>query len=53
MSSENGDKLFSEEMIFSSLNVFALAFRGADFNLRDQDGVSVYLLLIPAVDRLV
>ena len=35
------------------LKVFALTFKGLDFNLRDGDGVSVYRLMIPAMDRLV
>lgn len=38
-------------MVFFLLKVFALAFSGADFNLRDRDGVSLYRLLISAVDR--
>ena len=38
-------------MVFFLLNVFARAFSGADFNLRDRDGVSLYRLSISAVDR--
>ena len=40
-------------MVYFLLNVVALAFTGADFNVRDGDGVSVYRLLIPGVERLV
>ena len=40
-------------MVFFLLKVFALTFRGVDFNLRDLDDVSVYRLLMPAVNRLV
>lgn len=38
-------------MVFFLLNVFARAFSGADFNLRDRDGVSLYRLSVSAVDR--
>ena len=53
MSSENGDDFLSEVMVFFLRKVFALTFSGADFNLQDGDGVSVYRLFMPAVDCLV
>ena len=40
-------------MVTFLLKVFALVFSGADFNFRDGDDVSVYQLLILAVDCLV
>ena len=52
MSSENEDDFPSEVMVFFLLKVFTLTFSGADFNLRDGGGVSIYQLLIPPVDRL-
>ena len=53
ISPENEDDFFSEVMVFFLLEFFAVLFSGVDFNFRDDgDGVSVYQLLIPAVDHL-